>query len=326
MLVNKKNGFTLIEIIIALAILVIIAIPIANAFRQSADNNQKARQQLEATQLEQKIMEDVKKEIQTEDLATSGPALWSSDYPLVKLDDSDPGGLTFSSPDTYKITTDVSSDITTWEWKAKSNNDKYIVSISVEKGGKSQENKSTGTYDNEMNSPADSSVFKINDSSGEADVTGTKIVKLELNGSGLTMGLTNAKDSTNISKTFTSAFTKATVYILASVAPGSKNTVQIKNVYGDLDDFNINVIGNNDQLNAIKFELATDSAHLIKNIVRNDILDSSASGSAYANATTGANATRTVSIYTIRLKVCKKDSIDWYNPIVNSESKRTVRR
>lgn len=56
----KKKGFTLIEIIVAVAILAIVAVPIARAIINSAKTNRQSTDMIKATQLCQQKMEDIK--------------------------------------------------------------------------------------------------------------------------------------------------------------------------------------------------------------------------------------------------------------------------
>ena len=59
---NKKanQGFSIVEVIIAIAIFAIVALPLFSAFAQSAKTNAKAREIMNATNLAQNIIEDIK--------------------------------------------------------------------------------------------------------------------------------------------------------------------------------------------------------------------------------------------------------------------------
>lgn len=57
---RNNGGFSLVEILVAVAILVLCAIPLMNAFVQSLNANVRARQDLSATTLAENIMEEIK--------------------------------------------------------------------------------------------------------------------------------------------------------------------------------------------------------------------------------------------------------------------------
>ncbi|WZL71460.1 type II secretion system protein [Clostridiaceae bacterium 35-E11] len=59
-LLKNEKGLTLIELIVTIAILGTITLPITTVFLNGAKTNQKAREQLTATMLAQKYMEDIK--------------------------------------------------------------------------------------------------------------------------------------------------------------------------------------------------------------------------------------------------------------------------
>lgn len=56
----NNRGFSLVEILIAVAILVLCAVPLLKAFVTSAQTNARARQNLNATTLAENIMEEIK--------------------------------------------------------------------------------------------------------------------------------------------------------------------------------------------------------------------------------------------------------------------------
>ena len=61
--IEKENkGFTIVEVIIAVAMLAIVSIPILGSFAQSAKYNAKARNIQKATIAAQTVMEDIKAE------------------------------------------------------------------------------------------------------------------------------------------------------------------------------------------------------------------------------------------------------------------------
>ena len=55
----NNRGFSLVEILIAVAILVLCAVPLLKAFVTSAQTNVRARQNLNATTLAENIMEEI---------------------------------------------------------------------------------------------------------------------------------------------------------------------------------------------------------------------------------------------------------------------------
>lgn len=57
---KANQGFSLVEVVIAIAILAIVALPLFSAFAQSAKTNAKARKIMNATNLAQNIVEDIK--------------------------------------------------------------------------------------------------------------------------------------------------------------------------------------------------------------------------------------------------------------------------
>lgn len=79
----KKKGFTLIEIIVAIAILAIVAVPIAKAIINSAKTNRESTDLVKATQLCQKKMEDVKVAISSGSDPTTSPVLSGGETDLL---------------------------------------------------------------------------------------------------------------------------------------------------------------------------------------------------------------------------------------------------
>ena len=57
---KANQGFSLVEVVIAIAILAIVALPLFSAFAQSAKTNAKARKIMNATNLAQNIVEEIK--------------------------------------------------------------------------------------------------------------------------------------------------------------------------------------------------------------------------------------------------------------------------
>ncbi len=57
---HNKKGYTLIEVMVSLAILGLIVVPVANLFLSSVVNNRHARDEMEAGQLAQEVMESLK--------------------------------------------------------------------------------------------------------------------------------------------------------------------------------------------------------------------------------------------------------------------------
>lgn len=57
---KANQGFSLVEVVIAIAILAIVALPLFSAFAQSAKTNAKAREIMNATNLAQNIVEEIK--------------------------------------------------------------------------------------------------------------------------------------------------------------------------------------------------------------------------------------------------------------------------
>lgn len=78
---RNNKGFSLVEILVAVAILVLCAVPLLNAFVHSANANKNAREDLSATTLAENIMEEIK--------AAGAEVYGSADGTVVTMDGVD---------------------------------------------------------------------------------------------------------------------------------------------------------------------------------------------------------------------------------------------
>jgi prepilin-type N-terminal cleavage/methylation domain-containing protein len=88
---NIKKGFTLVEIIIAVAILVMVMIPIGNAIIHSGKTNANSAKTSVATQLIQKNMEDIKSRLNAS--IRKGTEPYSTNAQGKKVDNASPQNL-----------------------------------------------------------------------------------------------------------------------------------------------------------------------------------------------------------------------------------------
>ncbi len=322
-----KNGFTLIEIVIAVAILVIVAVPIARALMQSAKNNQLSKNTIEATQIMQAQMEDIKNRLGSEDLSQNGPGIATGsvswDYPLAKFDDDSDAGASasFTSSDIFKKVTVGSNEIGKWKCFDKSKN--YIIEYTVEKGDSTTEAKAdVASYKNKI---CETSPYEI--STSNTKLSGADYymnLSIKPSGAGvefenLTPGIGGSASIGSLGSVEGNPATDSdalTFYIKYGLG-SDKTTVKVFNSYMDSLKINFLVSGDND--GKLSFETATGSMYLNQTIDRQDIMD--ASGLATASTTNKVSA-----VYTIKIKVCKKDNINWDNPLANAESKRVIRK
>lgn len=134
----KKKGFTLIEIIVAIAIIAIVAVPIARAIINSAKTNRQSTDLVKATQLCQQKMEDIKAAI------SSG---------------ADPSQSKLSAD------TDLNPTPTLGTYIVKSSDNNYYIKYKVERTDSEQDsNGSEATFTNAINegAPVDVSNGPVN--------------------------------------------------------------------------------------------------------------------------------------------------------------------
>ena len=93
---KKNSGFTLVEVLIAVAILSVVSIPILQSFVSVAQVNAKSRRRLAATTIAEGLMESCKGMSLKEVAAQCNPSLTQSGTDRIPITIvADPGSTTF---------------------------------------------------------------------------------------------------------------------------------------------------------------------------------------------------------------------------------------
>ena len=143
---KKNSGFTLVEVLIAVAILSVVSIPILQSFVSVAQVNAKSRRRLSATTIAEGLMESCKGLSLKEVAAQCNPALVGTQTGKIKVTIvSDPGTTSFSGS-ACEVKTDLSTEesnktvtkgTTAYEFHAKSGGQYAFWIHGIKSGGAS---------------------------------------------------------------------------------------------------------------------------------------------------------------------------------------------